>query len=203
MAPRTCLPALVLVVGLFAAYIAGQTTTTGTAIASSTSAADNAEGLEVCWGKDSICEAQNDLRKQCSQQEEAHGSNGYYGCVCTSGYGAVQEACDNCRLVYGLMSSRLANYTITCSSMSLTLAPIPSSILAQQSSRNATLYAANATRTAEPLTNAVTLNGWPTEPLPTVATTFSLPLATGAAARQLPPYWPLGGVVVVRMLVGI
>jgi hypothetical protein len=102
-----------------------------------------------------------------------------------------------------MISAGLSNYTSTCSRIGATLAPIPSSIIDQQSSRNATLSTATDLGSVEPLTGTATVQGWPTVPLPTVATTFALPLATGAAARRGPQYWPLGGSVVVPILLGM
>jgi hypothetical protein len=92
---------LFFLLGVLAPYTTGQTTTsaarstsatTGTARTSSSSPPDRSEGLRVCFSDDSICAAGQDLRVQCDQEQEAHGSDGYYQCVCGSGYAAVDEA---------------------------------------------------------------------------------------------------------------
>jgi hypothetical protein len=109
----------------------------------------------------------------------------------TSSLSRRRSRCDDCRLFYGVITNRILNYTVTCSSKSHTLAPIPSSVLAQQSSHNATRGTA-APKTQEP-TYVVTINAMPPASLPTVATTFALPLATGAASRSLvADSWLLG-----------
>ncbi|KAK4119571.1 hypothetical protein N657DRAFT_650067 [Parathielavia appendiculata] len=197
------LPVLLLGLSLSAPYVAGQTATSTTATASRTYDPGNVQGLRACFGAGSICKVKLDLHDQCEEQQEAQGDDGYYECVCGSGYAAVDEACDNCRLVYGMITSRLWNYTATCSSEGYTVAPIPSSVLAQQSSHNATFALGTGATAVEPLTDPVTIQGSPTEPLPTVATTFSLPLQTGAAARRLPQSWILAGLAMAHVLLGI
>jgi hypothetical protein len=82
---------LLLVLGLFAQYIAGQTTTTGTT-SSSTSAPEAVEGLRACSGIGAICEVKIDLHDHCEEQREAQGDDGYFECICASGYAAVDEA---------------------------------------------------------------------------------------------------------------
>ncbi|KAK4096167.1 hypothetical protein N658DRAFT_459155 [Parathielavia hyrcaniae] len=202
MAPRThfTFSTLLLCLGVFAPYIAGQTSTIITT-SSSTSSLDYLRGVRACFASDAICGVENDLNDQCEQQREARGGEGYYECVCASGIAAVDEACDNCQLVYGMISTRAFNYTATCSSKGYTLAPIPSSVLDQQSSRNATQYSGTGMAPVEPLTDAVTIQGSPTD-LPTVATTFSLPLQTGAAACRLPDFWLVAGFAMAHGLLG-
>lgn len=83
-----------LILGLFAPFIAGQTATTrNTASITGPSSADrSAEGVQVCFGRGGICDANNDLSDQCQKEQDAHGLDGYWQCVCTSGYAAVDEA---------------------------------------------------------------------------------------------------------------
>ncbi|KAH6651338.1 hypothetical protein F5144DRAFT_559164 [Chaetomium tenue] len=185
---------IILILGLFAPFIAGQTATTGsTASITSPSAPDrSAEGVQICYGRGAICDAKRGLYDQCENEQDAHGLDGYWECVCTSGYAAVQEACEDCQMFYGVITTRYTNYTVTCSSKSYTLAPIPSSVLGQQSSHNATR--GTGARTSQQPTYVVTVNAMPTVPLPTVATTFALPLATGSASRSL-AHSPLPGVL--------
>ncbi|KAH6853172.1 hypothetical protein B0I37DRAFT_305668 [Chaetomium sp. MPI-CAGE-AT-0009] len=194
---------IVLILGLFASSIAGQTTTIqNTGSVTSPSAPNrSAEGLRVCYAEGGICVADDDLYDQCRREQDAHGSDGYWECVCTSGYAAVVDACDNCRLFYGVITSKSTNYTATCSSKSHTLAPIPSSILAQQSSHNATRGSGVPTK-ATP-TYVVTINAMPTVPLPTVATTFVLPLATGPASHSSPRHRLLEVLPIVGISLGL
>jgi hypothetical protein len=84
--------ALFYVLALFAPYVAGQTTTTSAAATSSTSAPSRVEALRVCYGEGSICRAAADLLKACDNEKKAHGTDAYNECLCTSGYGAVDEA---------------------------------------------------------------------------------------------------------------
>ncbi|KAL2150492.1 hypothetical protein VTH82DRAFT_7055 [Thermothelomyces myriococcoides] len=75
------------------------------------------------------------------------------------------------------------NVTSYCSSYGYTLAPIPSSVISQQFEHNATRETTRRPKTAI-TTYVETIQGFPSESLPSVATTFSLPLETGAAPHQ-------------------
>ncbi|KAK3299792.1 uncharacterized protein B0H64DRAFT_379178 [Chaetomium fimeti] len=195
---------IVLILGLFAPFISGQTATSSRSAASITSpsAPDrSAEGSQICYGRGGICDARREFGDECQREQEAHGTDGYYKCICTSGYAEVIKACDNCLLFYGLISSRINNYTVTCSSKSYTLAPIPSGLLAQQSSYNATRV--TAALTSEAPTYVVTIDAMQTAPLPTVATTFVLPLATGPGSRPSAHSGLLGVLPILGILLGL
>ncbi|KAL2019176.1 hypothetical protein VTK56DRAFT_10048 [Thermocarpiscus australiensis] len=189
MAQHACFTLLVFLSG-FALFAAGQTQTQG---------GGSEIGDWVCFGTGSICAVDLSFGDQCRVQEDAHGfgSSQYWECVCTSGSAAISEACDDCQIAYGIIQSKITNWTSTCSSKSFTLAPIPASVLAQQSSRNATL--SSTIQTAEEPTYQVTIKATPTAPLPTVATTFVLPLATSSGSHLFAMHWRIW----VPMAVGL
>ncbi|KAK0716067.1 hypothetical protein B0H67DRAFT_256659 [Lasiosphaeris hirsuta] len=160
---------------------------------------DDGEGLRFCFGTDSICVASNDMSSACRDEEDAHGSDAYWQCACLSGYAAVNDACDECQISYGMKNSSIIDWDDSCSDKGLSVAPIPSSIIAQQSSRNAT-YVAHA---AEVPKTTVTYKAIPTEPLPTVATTAINPLSPTLQSKSTVTrtLWGLGTGIAVGMMV--
>ncbi|KAL2192720.1 hypothetical protein P885DRAFT_64662 [Corynascus similis CBS 632.67] len=136
----------------------------------------------MCFGEGSICHIANNFNEECRKEDEAHGNDKYRECMCTSGAKAIEEACDNCEDYYGIGDNSM-NVTSFCSDRGHTLAPILSSVISQQSKHNATRETTYRLKTAI-TTYVETFQGIPTEPLPSVATTVSLPLETGAAPHQ-------------------
>ncbi|KAL2160715.1 hypothetical protein VTH06DRAFT_912 [Thermothelomyces fergusii] len=189
MSPDICLRiSLFIVSGLLPVLALGATIDTITTAPSTTSRTSRAFptgtayslAMQMCWSRGSICSVAMALgEEECDVVEDAHGLDKYWECVCTSGLGAVKVACDYCEESYGI--GRLAvNTTSSCLDRGFTLAPIPSSVLSQQSRHNATRATVPTTPTP---THIVTIQA--TQPdLPTVATTAALPLETGAASRR-------------------
>ena len=93
--------------------------------------------------------------------------------------------CEDCRLAYGLASSRFTLPIEKCSSLGLDVAPIPADILQQQSSRNASLATAPITGGEAP-TLAITFKPTPAGPIPTddVDETGAGPLETGSSGAS-------------------
>ncbi|KAL2138487.1 hypothetical protein VTI28DRAFT_6730 [Corynascus sepedonium] len=199
MASRIVLTVLLFVLGLFAPSICGQKSS-ASSTSTSTSKFDYEFGLHMCFSDEAICVINNQLYRECQKVEEAHGREGYMECICESGAAAVNHACEDCRVSYGLTDHNVLNYTLTCSSMGFTLAPIPSSIVSQQSRFNATRATIPPSSTSEKPQVILTIEAAPTAPLPTVATTFHQPLATAAASHQLAKYGLLGGSTIAGMM---
>ncbi|KAK4243465.1 hypothetical protein C7999DRAFT_18178 [Corynascus novoguineensis] len=199
MASCSFLKVLLFVLGLFAPSICGQKSSTSTT-STSTAKYDSELGLHMCYDDKAICAISNELTQECQKVEEAHGHEDFVKCQCESGSAAVEDACDKCRLAYGFSNLNLLNYSLTCSSMGFTFAPMPSSVVSQQSRLDATRATVLPSSTSEKPTLLLTIEAAPTAPLPTVATTFHQPLATAAASRQLAKYGLLGGSVIAGMM---
>ena len=91
-------------------------------------------------------------------------------------------SCEDCRLFYGIASTRFTLYLESCTKLSLTVAPIPSSVLAQQSSRNQSLATAPITGGEAP-TLVLTFRPTPAWPIPTATGTASTPGESGSGTR--------------------
>ncbi|KAL2148903.1 hypothetical protein VTH82DRAFT_1589 [Thermothelomyces myriococcoides] len=155
--------------------------------------------LQMCWSKGSICSVASDFREECEAVEDAHGYDRWWECVCTSGLGAINAACDNCEDAYGIGMTHL-NTTAECEKKGHTLAPIPSSILSQQSQHNATRA---TTLTSDTPTYFETIHATIPE-LPTITTTAKLPLDTGAASHQTAQYgFLVGGPFVAGLILAL
>jgi hypothetical protein len=76
--------------------------------------------------------------------------------------------CEDCRLAFGLASTRFTLDLDKCSSLKLDVAPIPQSVLDAQSSRNASL-AQNPITGGEAPTFTATIRLTPAGPIPTGA----------------------------------
>lgn len=122
------------------------------------------EDLSYCYGENSICSVSNDLFEKCDAYEgDFENMNPWYECLCGNGYVAVDEACYWCQLAYKLDISYAGNAnTDGCSSASVTIAPIPSSVLALQSMYNQTytgiISGASAANTDSPAGSATAAN---------------------------------------------
>ncbi|KAL2148901.1 hypothetical protein VTH82DRAFT_1587 [Thermothelomyces myriococcoides] len=208
MAPGSRLIILFTVLVLLAASVLGSSSTTSTitsfhtGTSSSTRPTGTAYSLamQMCWGKGAICSVAHDFNEEeCDSVDDAHGLDKWWECICTSGAGAVDVACDNCLDAYGL-GRAIANTTSICESRDLTLAPIPDSIISQQSRHNAT----RATElTTDSYTYIVTVQATQPE-LPAITTTARLPLDTGAASHQMAQYGLLvGGPVAVGFILAM
>ncbi|KAH7323941.1 hypothetical protein BKA65DRAFT_511734 [Rhexocercosporidium sp. MPI-PUGE-AT-0058] len=99
------------------------------------------QDLSFCFSEDSICSQSSKLYDQCSDlQDNFKDLNPWYECVCGNGYTSTDQACNWCQAAYNL------TYTVgivedqieTCQSLSYSIAPIPTQIVAIQSSFNAT-----------------------------------------------------------------
>ncbi|KAH8591099.1 hypothetical protein B0O99DRAFT_719784 [Bisporella sp. PMI_857] len=96
------------------------------------------EDLSFCFGRNSICETSNNLYTQCKRfQDDYDNLKPWYECLCGNGYVSVDEACDWCQEVYQLGGSSY-NMRDDCVENGASIAAIPTAILAQQSSYNAT-----------------------------------------------------------------
>ncbi|KAH8649607.1 hypothetical protein BGZ60DRAFT_437163 [Tricladium varicosporioides] len=98
------------------------------------------EDLHFCYSKGSICEAANNLFDVCDNFIGLKDSTQYYQCICEGGWVSTSDACHWCDIEFGI--SDLNNgptNTKMCSSFSFTVAPVPATILQQQSSYNATV----------------------------------------------------------------
>ncbi|KAL2169392.1 hypothetical protein VTG60DRAFT_6098 [Thermothelomyces hinnuleus] len=196
---------LFIVWGLLAPSVLGASTTSATSTSSAASntrpsGAEYSLAVQMCWDKGAICSVAQDFRQECEEVQDAHGFDKYWECICTSGSGAVDMACDNCQDYYGI-GGLASNTTSDCLSRGFTLAPIPSSIISQQSQHNATRATVLTTDTP---TYVVTVHATQPESLPTIATTARLPLETGAASRQPAQYGLLmGGSVIAGLILAL
>ncbi|KAH7187354.1 hypothetical protein DER44DRAFT_753921 [Fusarium oxysporum] len=93
------------------------------------------QDLSFCYGQRSICEVSTALFDQCN--EKGYG-NPFVECICENGYVSVDQACYWCQLAYDLNPVSILDYKAECSSASVSIAPIPPSVLDQASSYNAT-----------------------------------------------------------------
>ncbi|CZR56721.1 uncharacterized protein PAC_06610 [Phialocephala subalpina] len=116
---------------------------------------DDIDNLDFCYGDHSICEENNNLHGACEAFETQDDQTQFYECLCGNGYVSVNQAlvmsiflevfpsltqssCGWCDDVFGLSGDMDSFYFDQCSSYSFTVAPIPSSVLALESSYNAT-----------------------------------------------------------------
>ncbi|KAF8857526.1 hypothetical protein BDZ45DRAFT_674703 [Acephala macrosclerotiorum] len=99
---------------------------------------DDIDNLDFCYGDKSICEENNNLYQACESFETQDDQTQLYECLCGNGYVAVNQACGWCDDAFGLTGDMGTFYFDQCSSYSFTVASIPSSVLALESSYNAT-----------------------------------------------------------------
>jgi hypothetical protein len=59
---------------------------------STTMLASPDQGLHLCFGEGGICQADEDIDKECDQQREAHDQKAGDACRCTSGGVAIKNA---------------------------------------------------------------------------------------------------------------
>ncbi|KAL2062707.1 hypothetical protein VTL71DRAFT_5779 [Oculimacula yallundae] len=99
------------------------------------------QDLSFCYSEGSICPQASQLYDQCQDlQNNFKDLNPWYECVCGNGYTATNRACNWCQAAYNL------SYTVgivddqieRCQSLSYSIAPIPTQLIAVQSSFNAT-----------------------------------------------------------------
>ncbi|RKK62449.1 hypothetical protein BFJ69_g17021 [Fusarium oxysporum] len=93
------------------------------------------EDLSFCYGERSICEVYGVLLDQCYSKGSG---DPFIECLCQNGYVSVDQACYWCQLAYDLNPVSVLDHKAQCSSAGVSIAPIPSSILDQASSYNAT-----------------------------------------------------------------
>ncbi|KAG4411381.1 hypothetical protein IFR04_015488 [Cadophora malorum] len=99
------------------------------------------DDLTFCFGRGSYCGSALDLYDECSDlQRNTKDLDPWYECVCGNGYTATKISCNWCQDAYNLSytGGLTEDQTESCQSLSYSIAPIPSSIQALQSSFNAT-----------------------------------------------------------------
>ncbi|PVH77957.1 hypothetical protein DL98DRAFT_636649 [Cadophora sp. DSE1049] len=99
------------------------------------------EDLSFCFGDGSYCGSALDLNDECRDlQNNFDDQNPWYECICANGYLSTKIACNWCQAAYNLSYTvgLTEDQTETCQSLSYSIAPIPATIQALQSSFNAT-----------------------------------------------------------------
>ncbi|KAH7389076.1 hypothetical protein BKA64DRAFT_129565 [Cadophora sp. MPI-SDFR-AT-0126] len=99
------------------------------------------DDLSFCFGTGSYCGSALDLYDECSDlQNNFRDLKPWYECICANGYLSTKIACNWCQDAYNLTYTvgLTEDETETCQSESYSIAPIPATIQAQQSSFNAT-----------------------------------------------------------------
>ncbi|KAF2183642.1 hypothetical protein K469DRAFT_710439 [Zopfia rhizophila CBS 207.26] len=111
----------------------------GQGATSSMSTSDHKAGVEACFSG-GICSIWVDL-DFAREKERSVPANytAYNVCACESGWLSTLQACDDCQEAYEMNPGDLAqSFSTTCSKNGYSIGPIPSSLLASLSSRNAT-----------------------------------------------------------------
>ncbi|KAK0124035.1 hypothetical protein ONS95_009021 [Cadophora gregata] len=99
------------------------------------------EDLSFCYGQGAYCGSALDLWDQCSDlQKNAKDLNPWYECICANGYLSTKIACNWCQAAFNISYTvgLTEDDTEACQSQSYSIAPIPATIQASQSSLNAT-----------------------------------------------------------------
>lgn len=92
--------------------------------------------LSYCFGLDGICSLSNTLYSPCGDITD---TSKYFECLCSNGYVATSRACCSCQEYYGGdVSCAAGTDEEECSSLNVSIAPIPTSIVAEWAEFNAT-----------------------------------------------------------------
>lgn len=134
--------------------------------------------LNFCWGENAVCAVQDLLYNECSTFQSPYNGPKYYNCICSNGYVSLEEACNFCQVFYNI-SNIINNVDLdksACQSYSVSIAPVPSSILAIESEYNSTYTSGPGV-----VTKATTqYGGGPAATTPT-STSSVLPSSTAAS----------------------
>ncbi|KAH9204402.1 hypothetical protein DL95DRAFT_451659 [Leptodontidium sp. 2 PMI_412] len=99
------------------------------------------DDLSFCFGDGAYCTSALDLYDECRDlQNNIDDLNPWYECICANGYLSTEIACNWCQAAYHLTYTvgLTEDQTETCKSESYSIAPIPATVQALQSSLNAT-----------------------------------------------------------------
>jgi len=138
------------------------------------------EGEQVCWSRNSICDEWGDLDDACDAYPIV--SDAWYKCICGTGWVAAHAACNWCLSFYGEVTlSDDQTWTDACSDNDLSISPLPASIIAIESSFNATntWLATDQASNAAPTSAAATTDDEITTPSRTSRQASSTPTFTG------------------------